>query len=132
MTGPALDEQCPARELLDRVGDKWSTLLLLLLHRDGVQRHAQLRRALPDLSTKVLTQTLRSLERDGLVSREVRSVSPPHVEYALTELGSSLVAAMDGLTVWAFAHMDRVHAARDAYVEQPPAWLVPREPAGAA
>lgn len=108
------------------VGERRGVAVLQQPRVDG-----ELRRALSELSPKVLTQTLRSLERDGLVAREVRSVSPPHVEYALTEPGTSLVEAMDVFTVCAFAHMDRVRASREAYVERPPAWLVPREPVAA-
>jgi DNA-binding HxlR family transcriptional regulator len=117
---------CPTRELLDRIGDKWSTLLLLVLEAEGVQRTSQLRRALPDLSAKVLTQTLRGLEQDGLVERTIRSVSPPHVEYALTPLGRSLVAALGVLTGWAEEHIGEMREARARATAPEVPWLQPR------
>lgn len=128
MTTPTADLRtgCPTRELLDRVGDKWSTLLLLVLAAEGVQRTSQLRRALPDLSSKVLTQTLRSLEHDGLVERTIRSVSPPHVDYRLTSLGHSLVAALGVLTRWAEDHIGQMREARARATAAQAPWLEPR------
>lgn len=128
MTTPTaeLRRGCPTRELLDRVGDKWSTLLLLVLAAEEVQRTSALRRALPDLSAKVLTQTLRGLEQDGLVERTIRSVSPPHVEYRLTPLGFSLVEALGVLTSWAEDHIGEMRDARARATPAAAPWLEPR------
>lgn len=117
---------CPTRELLDRVGDKWSVLLLMVLAAGEARRTSELRRAVPELSAKVLTQTLRALEQDGFVVRTVRSASPPHVEYSLSPLGRSLVAALGALTTWAEANIDAVHAARAAPAPAYVPWLAPR------
>jgi DNA-binding HxlR family transcriptional regulator len=123
-----IDHGCPTRELLQRLSDKWSPLVLLVLEAQGVRRFGELRRAIPGVSPKMLTQTLRALEQDGLVRREMRAVSPPHVEYELTPLGRSLVTALHALTAWAEGHWDEVRTARDAFATEPPPWLVPREP----
>lgn len=121
-----LDAGCPVRHVLDRVGDKWSSLLLLLLAAEGAQRHSELRRAVPELSPKVLTQTLRTLEQDGLVARTVRSASPPHVDYELTPLGQSLVTALDGFVQWAHDHIAEVRGAQARALAAPTPWLEPR------
>lgn len=128
MTTPVseLRRGCPTRELLDRLGDKWSSLLLLILAAEEAQRTSQLRRALPDISAKVLTQTLRSLEHDGLVDRTVRSTSPPHVDYCLTPLGRSLVGALGTLTAWAEEHVEEMRDARERAVPADASWLEPR------
>jgi DNA-binding HxlR family transcriptional regulator len=96
---------CPVRNILDKLGDKWTTLLVLELS-GGERRFSQLRRAIPDISQKMLTQTLRSLQRDGLVEREVFPTVPPSVSYRMTPLGRSLLEPVAHLMAWA----DRSHA----------------------
>ena len=103
---------CPSRQLLDRISDKWVTLILAALGSDGPQRYSELSRRLAGVSQKMLTQTLRSLERDGLVTRTVTPTVPVTVAYELTDLGLSLHHVMRGIKEWAEAHMDRVFQAR--------------------
>ena len=105
---------CPSRKLLDRISDKWVALALASL-TDGPQRYSELSRRLAGVSQKMLTQTLRSLERDGLVSRVVTPSVPVRVDYELTDLGRSLQETMLVLKGWAEANMDEVEAARSAY-----------------
>lgn len=90
---------CPTRDLLDSIGDKWSTLILMSLAAEPL-RFSAVRRAVPDISKRMLTQTLRSLERDGMISRRVFATKPPSVEYRLTDLGESLLEAMIALVEW--------------------------------
>ena len=90
---------CPTRDLLDSIGDKWSTLILMSLAAKPL-RFSAVRRAVPDISKRMLTQTLRSLERDGMISRHVFATKPPSVEYRLTELGESLLESMSALVEW--------------------------------
>lgn len=106
--------QCPVRDVIDRVGDKWSVLLLLELS-GGPRRFMVLRRALPDISQRMLTKSLRQLERDGLVSRTVLPTKPPRVDYALTALGRSLFEALGVLVRWADGHHAEIRDARDAF-----------------
>ncbi|MFG3552294.1 winged helix-turn-helix transcriptional regulator [Streptomyces sp. NPDC047725] len=106
--------ECPARQLLDRIADKWVSLAVNAL-ADGPQRYSDLQRRLASVSQKMLTQTLRNLERDGLVSRTVTPAVPVRVEYELTALGRSLLPVMCAIKGWAEEHMDEVHAARVAY-----------------
>lgn len=109
------DADCTAtREILTRVGDKWSVLVVVLLGH-GKQRFNELRRALDGISQRVLTATLRGLERDGLVKRTVRPTNPPQVEYALTKLGRTLLEPVTVLAVWAQGHRAEVMRARDAF-----------------
>ncbi|MCO1582226.1 helix-turn-helix transcriptional regulator [Crossiella sp. SN42] len=105
---------CPTRNLLDRISDKWVTLLLCALE-DGPRRYNELSRKLAGISQKMLTQTLRTLERDGLVTREVTPSVPVRVDYALTPLGASLRATVQQLKLWAEANMDEVYLARAGY-----------------
>jgi DNA-binding HxlR family transcriptional regulator len=97
------DEGCPTRVVLDHIGSKWGTLVLLVLS-DGTLRWAELRRAVDGISEKMLAQTLRTLERDGLVRREALPVVPPHVEYSLTDLGRDLMARLIPLMEWLALH----------------------------
>ena len=106
--------KCPVRDVLDHVGDKWSTLILSVL-APGPRRFGQLRRAIPDISQRMLTQTLRDLQRDGLVRRRVFATVPPSVEYALTGLGESLLEPILGLMQWASAHHATIRASRVAF-----------------
>ncbi|MFE1320529.1 winged helix-turn-helix transcriptional regulator [Kitasatospora phosalacinea] len=119
---------CPSRKLLDRISDKWVALVLAALGSDSAQRpgsgctggsrvmrYSELQRLLAGVSQKMLTQTLRSLERDGLVSRTVVPTVPVTVSYELTDLGLSLYGTMRGLKAWAEGHMDEVLANRETY-----------------
>lgn len=106
---------CPSRQLLGRISDKWVALTIAALHDGGTLRYSELARQIAGVSQKMLTQTLRSLERDGLVVRTVTPTVPVTVEYALTPLGSSLQDLMLGLKTWAEAHIGEIHAARDDY-----------------
>ncbi len=109
------DDDCPStRELLDRVGDKWTARVVVLLGH-GARRFNALRRAIDGISQRVLTATLRDLERDGIVARTVHPTRPPQVEYALTDLGRSLLAPVAVLAVWAHGHRAEVQHARDTF-----------------
>ncbi|AKU18657.1 HxlR family transcriptional regulator [Luteipulveratus mongoliensis] len=107
-------ERCPAREVLDRIADRWTVLVLGAL-ADGPLRYGELRRRVEGVSEKMLTQTLRSLERDGLVVRHADEETPPAVDYALTELGASLEAPMAAVRGWAEQRIVEVQEAREAY-----------------
>lgn len=102
----SFDPECPVRDVLDRIGDKWSTLILVTL-ANGPHRFSAVQRAVPDISKRMLTQTLRDLERDGLIARTVFPTKPPSVEYRLTPLGETLLEPLTVLVHWA----DRSHAA---------------------
>ena len=118
---------CPSRQLLARISDKWVALILAALGSDGPHpeadcvgelrsmRYSELSHRLAGVSQKMLTQTLRSLERDGLVTRTVTPTEPVTVTYELTDLGLSLHRVMRGIKVWAEAHMDEVLANREQY-----------------
>jgi DNA-binding HxlR family transcriptional regulator len=109
---------CPSRQLLDRLSDKWVTLVLCALE-DGSQRYSQLARTIAGVSQKMLTQTLRTLERDGMITRTVTASVPVTVTYELTALGRSLLVVFGGLKTWAESHMDEVIEARASYDAQP-------------
>ena len=109
---------CPTRQVLDRIADKWSVLIIRRLS-DGTLRFSQLRRAIGGISQKALTSTLRGLERDGIVSRRLYASVPPRVEYSLTELGRSLVKLVAGICSWAEAHIEEVQEARESYDHAP-------------
>ncbi|MBB5775674.1 helix-turn-helix domain-containing protein [Nonomuraea jabiensis] len=106
--------ECPSRKLLDTLSDKWVTLLLTALSQ-GPRRYSDLSRRVAGVSQKMLTQTLRGLERDGLVSRTLTPSVPVRVDYALTPLGESLMPLVAAIKSWAEAHMEDVEAARDRY-----------------
>jgi DNA-binding HxlR family transcriptional regulator len=109
--------QCPVRGVLDRIGDKWSTLIVITLAERPL-RFGELRRTIPDISQRMLTQTLRDLQRDGLISRHVFPTQPPSVEYRLTEMGQSLLEPLAGLVRWAEAHHGTIRGARSDYDQQ--------------
>jgi DNA-binding HxlR family transcriptional regulator len=102
-------------DLIGRVADKWTMLILEVLAEQGESRFTQIGRALGNISQKMLTQTLRQMERDGLVIRTVHAVVPPKVEYRLTELGHGLGAAFCGVWVWAETHLEAIEAARSRF-----------------
>ena len=109
-----IDTQSGAWQALELVADKW-TLVILSVLACGKQRHGQLQRAIKGISAKMLTQTLRRLERDGLVARKIYPVVPPRVEYALTPLGQTVIDPLDAMCQWADTHWHEVLAARSAY-----------------
>jgi DNA-binding HxlR family transcriptional regulator len=109
---------CPSRQLLDRMSDKWVTLVMCALE-EAPQRYSQLARAIAGVSQKMLTQTLRSLERDGMLTRSVTATVPVTVTYELTPLGRSLLVVFAELKQWAESHMGAVLEARASYDSQP-------------
>lgn len=106
-----MDAACHSRAVLDRIADKWTALVIRTL-ADGTKRHGELRRQISGVSQKMLTQTLRSLESDGLVARKVYPVVPPMVEYSLTPLGRSLIEPLEAICAWAEKHLPELEAAR--------------------
>lgn len=111
MEPDVFDPRCGSREVLGLIADRWSALVLYAL-RGRTLRHAELQRALGGISQKMLTQTLRGLEADGIVRRVSLPVLPPHVEYSLTPLGDSLAPLLAELCRWAETHLDEIRAAR--------------------
>lgn len=101
-------------KLFSRIGDKWSLLIVMLL-RPGPRRFSELKREIGGISQRMLTLTLRGLERDGLVTRTVFPTVPPRVDYELTEMGHSLREPVEALGAWAFAHLDAIDAARETF-----------------
>lgn len=115
-TTVAFDQPCPIRDVLDRIGDQWSLLVLGELHH-GTKRFSELRRAIGDISKQMLSRTLRRLEQDGFVSRAVYPQVPPRVEYTLTALGRSFLEPMHALVRWADNNHGAMVAARRLYRE---------------
>lgn len=111
----ALYPNCPIRNVLSRVGDKWSMLILFTLENHPTIRFKELQRNIPDISQKMLTATLKALEADGLINREVFPEVPPRVEYALTEKGKSLLPLIDDLLTWASNNMEDIIASRERF-----------------
>jgi len=105
---------CPSRQVLARISDKWVTLILVALAGDPL-RYSDLGRIITGVSQKMLTQTLRSLERDGLVSRAVTASVPVRVDYQLTPLGDSLMPAVNAVKAWAEEHISEIETSRAAY-----------------
>lgn len=108
-------EMCPVRNVIARFGNKWSLLTVLVIGEQGVVRFNELSRLIPDVSSRVLSSTLRTLEADGLIDRKVYAVVPPKVEYRLTEVGQSLLPLIQQLTEWAQANMKHVMTHRRKY-----------------
>jgi DNA-binding HxlR family transcriptional regulator len=115
-TDPAL--AALVEEIIGRVADKWTMLILEALEDHGTLRFTQLGRHVGDISQKMLTKTVRQMERDGLVARTVYPVVPPRVEYSLTELGRTLGAAFCGVWIWAETYHAQIEAARKAFAER--------------
>jgi DNA-binding HxlR family transcriptional regulator len=109
-----LDQTNTSRKTLDLIADKWVILILFAL-RNGTRRFAQMHRDIGGITQKMLIQTLRNLERDGLVSRKVYPVVPPKVEYRLSPLGDSLAPILNAIVDWSHGNLEKVHAARAAY-----------------
>jgi len=114
VNGDGFDATCPTHTVLSTIAEKWATYVIELLSQEP-QRFGVLRRSIGAISQKMLTQTLRRLEREGLVQRRVHATSPPSVEYALTPLGASLVGPIAALRAWAESNVEQVIAARAAY-----------------
>lgn len=112
--GDAYDPDCLTRHVLDRIGDKWAVLVMLTL-KDGPVRFNDLRRRIGAISQKMLSQTLKSLERDGLVSRAAYPTVPVTVEYRLTEMAQGLIGILDQITRWAEGHVGAIMDARRAH-----------------
>jgi DNA-binding HxlR family transcriptional regulator len=106
-----LSQTCESRQALERIADKWTCLITYAL-LDGPRRHGELKRMIEGISQKMLTQTLRSMEADGLVTRTVIDVIPPHVEYGLTPLGRTLSDPLVAICRWAMDHLPEMQAAR--------------------
>jgi DNA-binding HxlR family transcriptional regulator len=111
---PIAIDGCHARDVLDRVGDKWSASVIYVLG-GGTRRFTELLRGIDGISQRMLTVTLRGLERDGLVTRRVHPVVPPRVDYDLTPMGSTLLSTITELVIWADRHTGEIDAARRAY-----------------
>jgi DNA-binding HxlR family transcriptional regulator len=107
-------DDCPVRDVLASVGGKWTSLMIIGL-ADGPRRFSQLRRFIPDISQRMLTQTLRDLQRDGYLTRTVYPTQPPSVEYQLTPLGHSFLALLRSLVQWSTENHAAIKAARAAY-----------------
>jgi len=113
-------KSCPIRNVLDEVGNKWSLLIMLSL-KGRRRRFMEVKRSIGDITQRVLTQTLRKLERDGYVARQVYPTSPPTVEYWLTPMGKSLLEPMGKLVIWANQNFDNVMNSRKKFDEAAPA-----------
>ena len=113
-SAPPAPDACPVREVLDRIGDKWTISVIHLLG-GGTRRFSELKRGIDGISQRMLTVTLRGLERDGLVTRTVYPVVPPRVDYALTPLGDTLLATVCSVVTWAEANQANVQRAREQY-----------------
>src|SRR2546421_11595453 len=111
---PEADPACELRNILDRIADKWSLLVIYVL-ADGSRRFSELRRAIDGISQRMLTLTVRQLEREGLVNRTVFPLVPPRVDYELSPLGSTLLETIQSLVAWAGEHGNEIAAARAAY-----------------
>jgi DNA-binding HxlR family transcriptional regulator len=119
--GPASGlSPCRAREVLQRVGDKWSMYVIDLLGQ-GTMRFSELHRAIDGITARMLTVTLRGLERDGVVTRTIHPVIPPRVEYDLTPMGQTLLGAIGQLVTWADSHLPEISAAQADYDARHPA-----------
>ncbi|WP_205669133.1 winged helix-turn-helix transcriptional regulator [Amycolatopsis suaedae] len=112
--GDLFNPDCPTRLVLDQIGDKWTVLVVLLLS-DGTMRFSELRARIGSVAPKVLTQTLRRMERNGLITREVFAEVPPRVDYTLTELGHSLIDPIAIISDWAETHIHRIVTAQRSY-----------------
>ena len=114
LRGDPYDADCPTRRILDRIGDRWTVLIVCALG-EGDLRFSELRRRIEGISQKMLTQTLRGLERDGLVLRTVYPEVPVRVEYALTDAGRTLLEPLGALQEWAIEHLGEVSTSQHTY-----------------
>ncbi|WP_336713810.1 winged helix-turn-helix transcriptional regulator [Arthrobacter sp. USHLN218] len=113
-----MESDCPSRVVLQRIGDKWTPLVFQVL-KGGPRRFSAIRTSIQGVTPKVLTQTLRTLERDGLVARTVYAQVPPRVEYRLTPLGETLLGPLDAVRIWSEEHAGKILQARHDYDDQP-------------
>lgn len=116
-TGTDLDEPCVVRDVIDRVGDRWSLLVLGHLAESSLRFNA-MHRKIGDISKQVLSRTLRRLEEDGFISRSVHETNPPQVEYALTAMGVSFLQPLRALLDWADAHQDAIAQSRNFFAQR--------------
>ncbi len=110
-----LAERCPIRDVLDRLSDRWTVLILEELAH-GTLRFGEIKKRITDISPRMLSQTLRYLEQDGIIRREAFATIPPRVEYTLTSLGTSFLSVVDQMVQWANTNQAAVRAARQAYI----------------
>jgi DNA-binding HxlR family transcriptional regulator len=115
-------KDCPTRQVIDLIGDRWTVLVILALN-DGPQRFSCLTERVQGITEKMLTQTLRDLERDGLVQRIVYPAVPPHVEYSLTPEGQTLTVPIEAIESWAYRHIEQILAARKEFDERGPSQM---------
>ncbi len=113
-------DECPIRDVLDRLGDRWTVLVLKTLE-GGTLRFTEIRNRIEDVSQRMLAQTLRRLEQDGLVERKVYPTIPPRVDYTLTDLGLSMLVPLRAMVQWAVDNHEAIRTARAAYVPPPSA-----------
>lgn len=106
-------ENCPVRNVLCRLGDKWSMLVLVTLSANDTMRFSDIHKTIDDISQRMLTVTLRTLEADGFISRNAYAEVPPRVEYHLTEMGKTLMPHIESLVNWAIGHMDEIMTSRE-------------------
>ncbi|SDD30660.1 winged helix-turn-helix transcriptional regulator [Glycomyces harbinensis] len=118
--GPCGEDHCGIREVLDRIGDKWSVLVVVELAK-GPRRFRQLQRAIPGISQRMLTLTTRRLGRDGMLERTVFPTNPPQVEYRLSPMGASLAGLVADIADWSRDHQEAIEASRRAWDEEPAA-----------
>lgn len=105
-------EDCPVRNVLNRLGDKWSILVIITLHSNGIMRFSDIHKTIGDISHRMLAVTLKSLESDGLINRKVYAEVPPRVEYNLTDMGNSLIPHLRGLVTWASEYLPKIKEIR--------------------
>ena len=110
-------DECPVRNVIDRIGDKWSVLVLMLLEEGDVLRFNEIYRYIETISQKMLAVTLKNLEADGLIKRTVYPQIPPKVEYELTSLGKSLLPHLHNLVTWAKENMDSIKVSRAGFIQ---------------
>jgi DNA-binding HxlR family transcriptional regulator len=120
-----LNPRCLSRVILDRIADKWTALIIHVLS-EGTHRYAELQRQIGGISQKMLTQTLRTLERDGLVRRTIYPVVPPRVEYDLTRLGRTLIEPLQAICKWSEKHLSELEANRAKANAEPEAAVLSR------
>ncbi|MDR3058314.1 MAG: helix-turn-helix transcriptional regulator [Prevotella sp.] len=111
-------DTCPIRDIVSRLGDKWSLLVLATLHANGTMRFNDIHKSIGDVSQRMLTVTLRSLEADGLISRKIYAEVPPRVEYRLTESGNELMPYLNNLVEWALKHSGNIIQNRREYTNK--------------
>ncbi|GJQ61460.1 MAG: transcriptional regulator [Melioribacteraceae bacterium] len=120
-----IQTECPVRDILDRLGDKWSVLIIVTLN-ERTLRFSELKREISDISQRMLTLTLKNLERDGLLTRTVYATVPPRVDYALTDLGKIFHSEISGLVSWAKKYRPEIEKSREVYDKKKAEFLQPQ------